>query len=225
MRLKLILITLFILINHNEILSQCNCIWTGNTHQGEPEVYHNFKKGCTIGICSPIYMKDDQKDYCNSGIIDCSNNEIISEFEYGEINNVFFEMDTFRICTFYELPIGKNYQNIKCLFKTRMVSCDSEKLLIRDVYNKGIKLYSLNQINNILKEFKMMDKTMSDNDFYLTLDKLLMCYLSGSNIAINEVLKIKSTILNWSETKEYRLKMTILPRYEKFRKYLDETKE
>ena len=224
MKLKLIL-TIIIILSNYKTFSQCNCIWTGDTHQIEPEVFHNFKKGCVVGICSPIYWKDNQKDYSNSAIMDCSNNEIISDFQKGEKDSIAFEKDTLSIYTFYELPIGKDYQNVNCLFQTRTISCDSERVNYKDIYNSRIKLYNQDEINIVLEEFDKMKKSMSDEEFDIVSNKLLICYLSGSDIALIKFLEIKNIVLNWNETKEYQLNMIILPRYEKFRKYLKSKKE
>lgn len=233
-KIKLIALVCFTLLSSNNLFSECNCIQTGNTHQGSPDAFYTFKDSCVIGICGPLMIINNQPDYYGSCIMDCSDANIINCFIYDEVIRFVFEHDTLKVYSYFKMPNGNNFKLKKNLFGVTYINCINDKVLVKEEFNYKLKKYSPIQIKTILNNYNSINCIDSSDNFIAFADQLLMCYLSGSVEAANLFLKMEDKTIVWNDDESFNYtegfnysgyyNSYLWPKYKKIVKYINSIK-
>ncbi len=183
--MKQLSIILSLLLSYSLHGQICNCPNSAlSNEEMKPIKVFTFKHNKQIGVCGYHELKNKITTYSEFVCYECGKNKIIDMWDATEDCIIEKKGDTLYIKQVYELPIGRNFEDVPTPFHIYKLYYSHNEITEECFYRKDIPLYTKKQIEEVINRFYHLKKENSEvnlNEGYM----LFWAFVSGSKEAEN----------------------------------------
>lgn len=162
--------------------SECFCPKSEGMPFQKADTIFSFSNNKKIALCGYKEIIDDKNYYSEFVISECGSDKIIESWDGNPVYLTRFSNDKLNIETLISLPLGTDYEYRDFVWSTETFYYNGNKLQSNFQINKGIKKYTQNQIQQVLKVFEKADAKWNDEAMVLC-NKLFVAAISNSEKA------------------------------------------
>ncbi|ESU19958.1 hypothetical protein FCR2A7T_13670 [Flavobacterium cauense R2A-7] len=181
---KYLIILCFLLsaMGFSQSKAECFCPKSEVTSFQKSDTIFSFSNNRQIALCGYKEIIDDKSYYSEFVISECGSDKIIEFWGATATCLTRFSNDKLNIETLLPLPLGNDYEYRDFVWSTETFYYSGAKLQRIFQINKGIKKYTQNQIQQVLKAFEKADAKLNDETMVLC-NKLFVAAISNSEKA------------------------------------------
>ena len=202
---QIILFLLLSAMGFSQSKTECFCPKSEVTSFQKADTVFSFSNNKKIALCGYKEIIDDKNYYSEFVISECGSDKIIESWDETSVCLARFSNDKLNIETLLPLPLGNDYEYRDFVWSTETFYYNGNKLQSNFQINKGIKKYTQNQIQQVLKAFEKADAKLNDDTMVLC-NKLFVAAISNSEKAKKYFMdfEIKFGALDGAFAEEYK---------------------
>lgn len=184
--MKILTLILVVLFSSNLLFGQnCACPSDNISGNKKPNKTFKFSNGKSIGLCGDFTIQNNEKQYSESVIYKCGQENSLLEFDGTTSYTIEQNKDTVIIQEFYIIANGKNLSLKWSKFYLTKLFWESAQLKQKSYYKKDLRKYSDFEIEKVLNEYRTTQnyKILNFDKILLIGHRLFWAYASGSKKA------------------------------------------